>query len=71
MADFIILHEEDVPGAKLSKDPSACNMEELKRWLQCHGLKKSSKKEILIERVRQGIGKIKVDPKSTGENGTT
>ena len=28
--------------------------------------KKSGKKEILIERVRQGIGKIKVDPKVDG-----
>ena len=40
MANFIILNEEDVPGAKLSKDPTAYNMEELKRWLECHGLKK-------------------------------
>ena len=66
MTDFIILHEGGVPGAKLSKDPSACNIEELKRWLECHGFKKSGKQEILIERVRQGIGKIKVDPKVDG-----
>ena len=50
MADFIILHEENVPGVKLLKDPSSCNMEELKRWPR---FKKSGKKEILIEKVRQ------------------
>ena len=66
MANFIILNEEDVPGAKLSKDPTACDMEELKRWLECHGLKKSGKREILVERVRHSIGKIKVDPKIDG-----
>ena len=41
-------------------------MEELKRWLECHGLKKSGKKEILVERVRHSIGKIKADPKIDG-----
>ena len=39
MSDFIILHEEDIRGAKLPKNPSAWNMKELLRWLECHGLK--------------------------------
>ena len=43
MAGFIILHEEDIPGAKLSKDPSVFNMEELKCCLESHSLKKLEK----------------------------
>ena len=50
MTDRIVLNEEDVPGAKLMKDPSACSIEELKRWLEYHGLKKSGKKNELVER---------------------
>ena len=30
MADHIVLNKEDVPGAKLMKDPSACSIEGLK-----------------------------------------
>ena len=45
MADnSVVLYEEDVPGAKLTKDPDDCSVEELKRWLQCHGLKKLEKR---------------------------
>ena len=68
----VVLNEEDVPGVKLTNDPIACNNEELKRWLECHGLKKSGKKQELIEKVRLSIGKIKVDPKIdvTVANGT-
>ena len=44
MADnSVVLYDEDVPGAKLTKDPDDCSVEELKRWLQCHGLKKWKK----------------------------
>ena len=63
MADSVVLREEDVPGAKLSKDPSECTVEELKRWLNCHGLKKCGRKGELVERVRLASGKVKVDPK--------
>ena len=34
-----ILKEDEVPGAKLLKEPEKCVVEELKRWLECHGLK--------------------------------
>ena len=46
-----ILKEDDVPGAKLENPPEKCMVEQLKRWLECHGLKKSSKKNELIQRV--------------------
>ena len=41
---MIILEENDVPGSKLTKDPSACTITELQRWLECHGQKKSGRK---------------------------
>ena len=66
MADRVVLNEEDVPGVKLTKDPSACTIEELKRWLECHGSKKGGKMNELIERMRLSIGIIKVDPKIDG-----
>ena len=59
MSTEIILTEEDVPGAKIDKDLSCCNIEELKRWLECHGQKKGGKKTDLIERVK-GCMRIKV-----------
>ena len=54
---------DDVPGAKLTKDPTDCTVEELKRWLECHGLKKGGRKGELFERVTLVLGKIKVDAK--------
>ena len=45
------LEENDIPGAKLVKDPSECNLEELTRWLECRGQKISGKKVELVERV--------------------
>ena len=51
MANRIVLNEEDVPGAKLTKDPSTYSIEELKRWLECHGLEKGGKENELVERV--------------------
>ena len=45
------LEEKDIPGAKLVKDPSECNLEELKQWLECRGQKTSGKKGELVERV--------------------
>ena len=50
-----ILKEDDVPGAKLGKTPEKCMVEELKRWLECHGLKKSGKKNELIQRVNDAL----------------
>ena len=45
------LEEKDIPGAKLVEDPSECNLEELKQWLECWGQKTSGKKGELVERV--------------------
>ena len=47
-----VLQEDDVPGAILLNDLTKCTVEELKRWLECHGLKKVEKDE-LIRRVFQ------------------
>ena len=52
MLPEIQLEEKDIPGAKLLKDPLECNIEELKRWLECRGQKKSGKKGELVERVQ-------------------
>ena len=64
---MIFLKEEDVPGAKLNKPPSKSNVSELKRWLECHGEKKTGLKDDLIKRVEGciALGK-KVDPKVDG-----
>ena len=63
----VVLTEDEVPGAKLTKPPSDCNVLELKRWLECHGEKKSGKKQELVDRVNGCISlKIKVDPKVDG-----
>ena len=61
MADnAVVLYEEDLPGVKLMKDPNDCSVEELKRWSQCHGLKKTGKEVELIDRVRSSNGKVKI-----------
>ena len=44
MQPEIILTENDVPGAKLTKDLEECNVDELKCWLECRGQKKRWKK---------------------------
>ena len=31
----IILKENDIPGAKLVKEPLECTVEKLMRWLEC------------------------------------
>ena len=54
MSDYflpILLEETDVPRAKLLKEPAECLADELQRWLECHGQKKSGKKQVLVERV--------------------
>ena len=64
---YTILKEEDVPGAKLAKDPEKCIMEELRRWLECHGLKKSGKKDELVSRLKQALKlNLPVTPKING-----
>ena len=35
MKHEIILTENDAPGAKLTKDLTECNVDELKHWLEC------------------------------------
>ena len=45
MQPEIILTENDVPGAKLNKDLAECNVNELKRWLECWGQKKVEEKQ--------------------------
>ena len=44
------LNEEDVPGSSLCKEVEKCSVLELKRWLQCRGLKISGSKQQLINR---------------------
>ena len=48
----VVSSEEYVPGAVLMKDPSEYSVLELKRWLECHGVKVIGKKQELIDRVR-------------------
>ena len=52
---YTILEEDDVPGAKLNKVPEKCIVDELKRWLECHSLKKSGKKDELVKRVEDAL----------------
>ena len=59
-----MLSEEDVPGAHFSRDPAEYSVLELKRWLECHGEKKSGRKQELIDRTRSCIALKKgIDPK--------
>ena len=59
----IVLFEDDVTGAKLTKAPEACSVSELKRWLKCHGLKRCGKKQELVVRVCDALRVgTKVDP---------
>lgn len=63
----ILLKETDVPGARLTQDPKQCNVDVLKRWLECHGLKKSGKKDELVRRVEDALKlDLQVDPKVDG-----
>ena len=49
------------------KEPEKSAVEELKMWLECHGLKKSGKKAELIIRVKDGLKlNLPVDPKIDG-----
>ena len=61
-----VLTENDVPGAKLPGPPEQCTIHQLKRWLQCHGIKQSGRKSKLVDRVKLYHGKVKVDLKVDG-----
>ena len=64
---YTILEEDDVPGAKLNKVPEKCIVDELKRWLECHSLKKSGKKDELVKRVEDALKlNLPVNPKIDG-----
>ena len=45
MQTEIILTENNVHGAKLGKDLAECNVDELKRWIECRGQKKVKEKQ--------------------------
>ena len=47
------LTAEDAPGAVLMKYPSECPVLELRRWIECHEVKRTGKKQELIARVRE------------------
>ena len=62
----VISTESDVQGTSLN-DVACHTVNELKRWLQCHGLKITGKKEELITRFDFAIlSDIQVDPKVDG-----
>ena len=62
-----ILKEDEVPCAKLLKESQKCVVEEVKSWLECHGLKISGKNTNLIKRVKDGLKlNLPVDPKIDG-----
>lgn len=47
--------DSDIPGVSLKKDPEKYFAEELRRWLECHGVKKTGKKDLLTQRVRDSL----------------
>ena len=48
----VVLTEEDVPGAKLTKPFAACSVPELRRWLKCRGASVKGRKAELLERYK-------------------
>lgn len=51
MSSGVMLSEEDVPGAKFTHmNIEQHSVRELKRWLECRGLKKTGNKKELVER---------------------
>ena len=49
--DIVTLTEDDIPGARLD-EPGKANMEQLKRWLKCRGIKVSGRRAELVQRVQ-------------------
>ena len=68
MQPEIILSENDVPGAKLTKDLAEFNVDELKRWLECRGQKRGGRKAELVARV-EGRLKLNLPIDSKIDNG--
>ena len=68
MQPEIILTENDVPGAKLTNDLAECNVDDLKRWLECRGQKKGGRKAELVARV-EGLLKLNLPIDSKIDNG--
>lgn len=63
----VVLSEGDVPGSHFTRDPEEYSVLELKRWLECHGGKKSGRKQELVDRIRSFIAiKKGIDPKVDG-----
>ncbi|KAK3712312.1 hypothetical protein QZH41_017248, partial [Actinostola sp. cb2023] len=51
VSDKIDITEDDIPGAKISRESiEQCSVVQLKRWLLCRGAKTSGKKATLITR---------------------
>ena len=68
MQPEIILTENDVPGGKLTKNLAECNVDKLKRWLECGGQKKGGRKAELVARV-EGLLKLNLPIDSKIDNG--
>ena len=51
----VLTKEDGVPGSKFEREPEKYNVDHLKRWLKCGGLKLSSKREDLVQRVRDCV----------------
>ena len=61
---FTILTEDDgVPGSKFEKDPENYNVEQLRRWLKCRGLKQSGKREELSGEDKSAARVFNVNPR--------
>ena len=63
----IVLNKEDVPGAHFTKDPEEYSVVNLKRWLECHGLKQTGKKQCLTTVGGGGVfNKYEITPDGEG-----
>lgn len=41
----VLTENEDVPGSRFEREPEDHNVEQLKQWLKCRGLKFSGKRD--------------------------
>ena len=49
LPSFTVLTDEDgVPGSTFEREPEEYDVEQLKRWLKCRGLKLSGKRDELV-----------------------
>ena len=51
----ILTENEDFPGSKFESEPANYTVEQLKRWLNCRGLKQAGKREDLLARVNDSL----------------